>query len=133
MKKEKSCGCIVMHKDKVLLVKHNKGHWDFPKGHVEDGETEKQTAIREVKEETNVNVQILSDKKYQTNYIIKDKNIDKDVIFFLAKPLNLNQKPQLEEVSVSEWKKIEDALEVITYERSRQLLKEAIKDYKEII
>ena len=130
MKKEKSCGCIVMHKDKVLLVKHNKGHWDFPKGHVEEGETEKQTAIREVKEETNVNVQILSDKKYQTNYIIKDKNIDKDVIFFLAKPLNLNQRPQLEEVSVSEWKKIEDALEVITYERSRQLLKEAIKDYK---
>ena len=132
MKKEKSCGCIVMHKDKVLLVKHNKGHWDFPKGHVEDGETEKQTAIREVKEETNVNVQILSDKKYQTNYIIKDKNIDKDVIFFLAKPLNLNQKPQLEEVSISEWKKFEDALEVITYERSRQLLKEAIKDYNEI-
>lgn len=133
MKKEKSCGCIVMHKDKVLLVKHNKGHWDFPKGHVEEGETEKQTAIREVKEETNVNVQILSDKKYQTNYIIKDKNIDKDVIFFLAKPLNLNQRPQLEEVSVSEWKKIEDALEVITYERSRQLLKEAIKDYNEIV
>ena len=39
MKKEKSCGCIVMHKDKVLLVKHNKGHWDFPKVHVEEGET----------------------------------------------------------------------------------------------
>ena len=133
MKKEKSCGCIVMHKDKVLLVKHNKGHWDFPKGHVEEGETEKQTAIREVKEETNVNVQILSDKKYQTNYIIKDKNIDKDVIFFLAKPLNLNQKPQLEEVIITEWKKFEDALEVITYERSRELLKEAIKDYKDII
>ena len=133
MKKEKSCGCIVMHKDKVLLVKHNKGHWDFPKGHVEEGETEKQTAIREVKEETNVNVQILSDKKYQTNYIIKDKNIDKDVIFFLAKPLNLNQSPQLEEVIRSEWKKFEDALEVITYERSRQLLKEAIKDYNEIV
>ena len=133
MKKEKSCGCIVMHKDKVLLVKHNKGHWDFPKGHVEEGETEKQTAMREVKEETNVNVQILSDKKYQTNYIIKDKNIDKDVIFFLAKPLNLNQKPQLEEVIRSEWKKFEDALEVITYERSRQLLREAIKDYKEMI
>lgn len=133
MKKEKSCGCIVMHKDKVLLVKHNKGHWDFPKGHVEEGETEKQTAIREVKEETNVNVQILSDKKYQTNYIIKDKNIDKDVIFFLAKPLNLNQKPQLEEVSISEWKKFEDALEVITFERSRNILKEAINDYNEII
>lgn len=133
MKKEKSCGCIVIHKGKVLLVKHNKGHWDFPKGHVEEGETEEQTAIREVKEETNVNVQILSDKKYKINYIITEKNVDKDVIFFLAEPLNLNQKPQLEEVSVSEWKKIEDALEIITYERSKDLLKKAIKDYNKIV
>ena len=137
MKYEKSCGAVVYTKInnevKFVLVRQLKGFYGFPKGHVEDGETEKQTAIREVKEETNVNVQILSDKKYQTNYIIKDKNIDKDVIFFLAKPLNLNQKPQLEEVIRSEWKKFEDALEVITYERSRELLKEAIKDYKEMI
>lgn len=42
MKKEKSCGCIVIDKDKVLLVKQNDGHTAFPKGHVEkkrDGRT----------------------------------------------------------------------------------------------
>ena len=53
---EKSCGCIIIDKDRVLLVKHNAGHWDFPKGHMEDGETEIETAIREVKEETNLDV-----------------------------------------------------------------------------
>ena len=65
MKFEKSCGCIVLNNEQVLLVKHNKGHWDFPKGHVEEGETEKQTALREVKEETNIDVQIISDKKWK--------------------------------------------------------------------
>ena len=53
MQKEKSCGAIIYNKNKeVLIVKHNAGHWDFPKGHVEENETEIQTAIREVKEET---------------------------------------------------------------------------------
>ena len=133
MKKEKSCGCIVINKDKVLLIKHRKGHWDFPKGHVEEGETEKQTAIREVKEETNVNVKIISDKRYKINYIIPEKDIDKDVIFFIAKPLNLNQKPQLEEVDIADWKKIDEALETITYEHSKNLLREVIKDYNKIV
>lgn len=35
MKYEKSCGCIIIKDGKVLLVKQQKGHWDFPKGHVE--------------------------------------------------------------------------------------------------
>lgn len=58
MKYEKSCGAIVIEDGKVLLVKHNAGHWDFPKGHVEEGETEFETAIREVKEETNIDIKL---------------------------------------------------------------------------
>ena len=46
MKYEKSCGCIIIKEGKVLLVQHNVGHWDFPKGHMEENETEVQTAIR---------------------------------------------------------------------------------------
>lgn len=128
MKKEKSCGCIVMHKDKVLLVKHNKGHWDFPKGHMEQGETEKQTAVREVKEETNMDVEIISDQKYRANYIIEDKQIDKEVIYFIAKPLSLEIKPQEAEVSIVEWVKIDDAVEKITYPTSKNIMKQVKKD-----
>ena len=40
MKKEKSCGIVVFNKEKVLIIKHNRGHYGLPKGHVEDGETE---------------------------------------------------------------------------------------------
>ena len=59
MKKEKSCGIIVFDNDKVLVVKHLDGHYGFPKGHVENNETEEETAIREVKEETNCDAKII--------------------------------------------------------------------------
>ena len=53
---EKSCGVILFNGQEVLLLQHpdskNKGHWDFPKGHIENGETEPQTALRELAEET---------------------------------------------------------------------------------
>ena len=60
---EKSCGAIVFHrfKDgiKVLLVKNRNGkYWSFPKGHVEKGESEHQTAAREIKEETGLEVRL---------------------------------------------------------------------------
>ena len=58
---EKSCGAIVYRKYhgnlEILLIKHvNSGHWSFPKGHVEAGETEVETALREIKEETGIDV-----------------------------------------------------------------------------
>ena len=58
MVKEKSCGAVVYKIENnnvlYLLVKHNKGHISFSKGHVEKGETEEMTAKREIKEETNL-------------------------------------------------------------------------------
>ena len=128
MKKEKSCGCIIINEGKVLLVKHNKGHWDFPKGHVEEGETEEQTAIREVKEETNIDVEINAKYRYLNNYIIEDKQIEKDVILFIAKPITLEIKAQEEEVSNVKWIDIKEALEIITHDNSKNILKQAIKD-----
>ena len=61
---EKSWGAIVYeirdHHKYFLLVKNKNGkHWGFPKGHIEVGETEEQTAKREIKEETNLDVKIL--------------------------------------------------------------------------
>ena len=60
---EKSCGAVIFYKSrqntKILLVKNSNGrYWSFPKGHIEDGENEHQTAIREIKEETGLDVVI---------------------------------------------------------------------------
>ena len=81
---EKSCGAIIFNEDKVLVVKQTSGFYGFPKGHVEIGETEKETAIREVKEETGLDIKIISDKRYTQSYIVKE-NVHKDVVFFIAK------------------------------------------------
>ena len=63
MMHEKSCGAIVYRKyhgnTEILLIKHiNSGHWSFPKGHVEEGETEEETAKREIMEETGIDVNL---------------------------------------------------------------------------
>ena len=84
LKKEKSCGCIIIEKDKVLLIQQTKGHWGFPKGHMEAGETEIETAIREVKEETNLDVEIDENKRYTMEYIT-DKGTYKQVVFLLLR------------------------------------------------
>ena len=59
IKREKSCGVLVLRQQEeelyVVLLRHRfGGHWSFPKGHVEAGESERQTALREVREETGV-------------------------------------------------------------------------------
>ena len=122
MKQEKSCGCIVINeKDEVLLIHHNDGHWDFPKGHVEYGETEIQTAVREVKEETNIDVEVNEKYRYTIKYSPKE-NVIKEVVYFLAKNITNNELPQLEEVSEVNWFNYEDAIKKITYDNAREIL-----------
>ncbi len=127
MKKEKSCGSIVIKDNKVLLVKHKAGHWDFPKGHVEKGETEEETAIREVKEETNIDIDVVTKYRYVSTYSPK-QDVIKDVIYFLGIPKNTDTLAQEEEVDQVLFIEINKALSIITYNNSRNILKQVIKD-----
>ena len=131
MEQEKSCGAIVINKNnKILLVHHNAGHWDFPKGHIENGETEEQTAIREVKEETNIDIIINNKYRYTTSYSPKE-NVMKEVVYFLAQNIDEDKKPQLEEVSEVKWFTLEEAINTITYENSKEILNKLKKDIEE--
>jgi len=78
-----SAGFIIFKDKKILLLKSKKKHFDFPKGHVEPGEEIFQAAIRELKEETNIDIEdikiiggpdIISYKVIEQNEI-KDKNV----------------------------------------------------------
>ena len=123
---EKSCGAVVFNdKKEVLLVKHNKGHISFPKGHVEDNETEEETAYREVLEETGIKIKIDNKIREVSRYSPK-LNVIKDVVFFKAKALNNGIKPQLEEVSEVMFVDIDKALSLITYEEDKIILKNII-------
>lgn len=134
MKNEKSCGAIIIDGDnKVLLIKQKStGSFGFPKGHVENNETEEQTAIREVKEETGIDIKITSKKRYETSYIHSDI-INKQVIYFLAFPLSKNnEQMQEEEIIDLQWIDIEEVTDLLTYEDIKQLWLTAKADYQEI-
>ena len=133
MKKEKSCGTIVVDNEKVLMIKHIKGHWDFPKGHVEEGESEIQTAMRETKEETNIDVNINLNKiyRYSTEYS-PEEGVWKEVIYFIATPTSNNPIPQETEVQTVEWVEIDEALKRITFDNMREVFERAMKDFGKI-
>ena len=130
MRKEKSCGAVIYkyidNELFILLLKHNLGHWSFAKGHVEDSETEQETAIREIKEETNLDVTINSDFRYVITYSPYEGAI-KDVVYFLATTNSNNIKTQQSEISEIKWFKYEDAISMITYEDGRKVLMKAIE------
>ena len=121
MKCEKSCGAIIIYNNQVLMVKQQKGFWGFPKGHVEDGETEVETAIREVKEETNVDIVVDENLRF-VNHYITDKNVDKTVIFFVAHPIdNLNIIAQEAEIKEIEWVDIDSVEDKLTFDNTKEM------------
>lgn len=126
---EKSCGCIIINDDKVLLIKQTKGHWGFPKGHVEKDETEIETATREVKEETNLDVAIDENKRYTMKYVT-DKGKLKEVVLFIAKCVGGEIERQESEISEIKWLNFNEALKKITYDNTRELFKKVLDCYK---
>ena len=88
---EKSCGVVLFNGQKVLLLQYAtgqkegdsdlQGHWDFPKGHVDKGETEIETAIRELEEETGIKkIILLKNFRKTINYTFQkgDRKIAKE-------------------------------------------------------
>lgn len=133
MKHEKSCGAIVYKKDnddiEFLLIKHVKGHWSFPKGHVEYNESEEETAFREIKEETNLETTINNNFRYVVSYS-PCENVIKDVVYFLATPKTYELIPQVSEVSEIVWLNECDTLNTITYENDKGVFLEVLKYMK---
>lgn len=135
MKHEKSCGAVVyrINNDKMefLILKHiNGGHWGFPKGHVENDETEHETALREVFEESGLNVKIMDDFRYTMEYSPKE-GVIKEVVFFAAKAEDGKVNYQIEEIEDFKWLQYEEALKTVSYDNTRELLKSAYKFIKE--
>ncbi|MBI4141322.1 NUDIX domain-containing protein, partial [Candidatus Woesearchaeota archaeon] len=106
---------------------HSPGHWDFPKGHVEHGETNETTALREIKEETGIkDAKILPDFKEKIHYFFKqDKQlISKDVVFFIA--ITQTKEIKLSEEHIGyEWLNYEQAFQRLTFKNSKNILTKA--------
>jgi len=139
---EKSCGVVLFNEQKVLLLQYAtgqkegewdlQGHWDFPKGHVDKGETEIETAIRELEEETGIkNIILLDNFRKTINYTIqkRDRKISKEVVFFIATTVETEINLSHEHVDYG-WFDFTSALKQLTYDNARSVLSEAIFFYE---
>ena len=129
MKNEKSCGAIVLDEDKVLVIKHNAGHVGFPKGHIEGTETEEETAIREVKEETGIDIKVDTNYRYTLNYSPKE-GVLKEVVFFKGEKIGGEIKPQIEEVQEVSFVPMNKVLDMIDFEDVKEMYKKFLEDMK---
>ena len=132
MAMEKSCGAIVVMKQKdgsvkYLLLHYEGGHWDFPKGNPEKNEKEEQTVHREIKEETDIeDIEILDGFKEAIKYFYKrgEETVYKEVIFFLAESATEIVKLSSEHIGYA-WMSYGHARKKLTYNTSKDLLRKA--------
>ena len=129
MKYEKSCGAVIFRREgdvwNVLLFRHTKGrHISFPKGHVEPGETESQTAEREILEETGLRVKVDRRFRAENRYNIRP-DTQKLVVIFVAQTDLVEITPQPEEIAEAFWLPFDAALARLTYERDRKIMRDA--------
>jgi len=133
MEKHHSAGGVLVNNNKFYLIfKYTKNEWKLPKGHVEEGESLQETALREVKEETGFkNIQFISDKPInEVNYTFHEngKEINKTVTYFLFKTdevLNNQTKEMVNEELRGDWFNYEEALLKSTHWDTSQTLEKA--------
>ena len=131
MKREKSCGAVVYRRVNgvpLFLIEHMAlGHVSLPKGHMEGNETEEETALREIREETGLEVRLDTGFRHGIGYS-PAPGVYKDVIFFIAEAESDRTVNQESEVSALEWLPFREAVEAMTYETDRETLEKA-RDY----
>ena len=131
---ECSCGAIVYRiingETRFLLIKNRRSlNWGFPKGHMERGEGELETAYREILEETGIRARFLPDFRYKSEYSIQGR-IEKKVIIFLATTDDTNTIIQREEIEEYLWLKYDKAMNSLKFPNDKYLLTKA-KEYLE--
>ena len=125
---EKSCGAVIWRKPlakplEYLILQHRAGHWAFAKGHVENNETEHETASREIMEETGLNVSFHPSFRETTSYSPRAQ-VEKTVVYFLAEaPREASLELQAEEISQGLWLPYDKAIKHLSYPNDQAILR----------
>ena len=133
-----SCGGVVIYRGKVLLLYKNIHHryegWVLPKGTVEEGEEHKATALREVKEESNVDAKIIKYVgKSSYTFTVPEGDVSKDVHWYLMRSNSYQSRPQREEFFVdSGYYKYHEAYHLLKFPNEKDILEKAYNEYLEL-
>lgn len=131
MKTEKSCGAVVFtiinNSIKYVIVESKEGYYGFPKGHMEKNETEKETALREIREETGLNVDIIDGFKTEAFHTFKlnTETRMKHVVYFVAQYSNQSPSAQISELNSINIIDFDTAISIFQFESSKRILREA--------
>lgn len=126
---EKSCGAVVFtHSNggiKYVIIQSLEGYYGFPKGHMETGETEVETALREIYEETGLKVHILDGFRCEDEHPIPSKpGVMKRIVYFAAEYEDQQLRHQPEELMSVKLMTFEEAMDAFQWESSRRILRE---------
>ena len=128
IKREISAGAIVCtladNKILYLVIKDNNGNYGFPKGHLEENETMEQAAIREIKEETGIEVKLDTSFREELNYVMPNGK-DKTSVYFIGYYEDQTPVKQPEEVEEIFLLSYNEALKIITFENMKEALVKA--------
>lgn len=134
MKKEFAYGVIPFRKRngifEFLLVQHKGGakHWSFPKGRVEEGEEGKETAMRELEEETGLKAELLEEPTFSHTYekTWEGEVYDKKAIYFIG-AVSIEKEPTIQEDELvdADWFSYEEAHKKITFGDTKEILERA--------
>lgn len=127
LKIENSVAAVVYYQKEYLLLKYGLGHWEFVKGHIEQGETEKETILRELEEETGItDAEIIEgfSEKYDYFFISRGKKVHKFVICYLIKSHTQEVTLSYEHVGYK-WSAFKKAVKQLTYDNAKRILTNA--------
>ena len=134
MTEERSYGVVPVKRGpagwEVLLIRHHAGHWSFPKGHADEGETDLEAARREFEEETGIREYTLENgASFTERYWVQREGLRtaKTVKYFMGIVQNPEVRPQAEEIADFGWVPIQAAAARLTFPEARRILSEVIK------
>jgi bis(5'-nucleosidyl)-tetraphosphatase len=131
MLREKSCGAVVFIKidglTKYLLLNYEAGHWDFVKGNVETNESEKQTVVRELQEETSItSAQFIDGFREAIAYFYRRQGltVQKEVVFFVMESYTDEVQLSFEHIGYA-WLDYQHAMDKLTFKNAKDVLRKA--------
>lgn len=113
------------NRHKVLLIQHHAGHWGFPKGHADPGESALDAACRELTEETGITeYRVLTERPFWERYTFTKRGqlIGKTVCYFPAIVYSESVLCQASEIRAYAWLSFEEAATQLSFRGGRQVL-----------